>query len=506
MRDQRTWLRGAVGALALLSVAHREMPRCESADVRSEVKEFVETSGGYFRCDLHERLVVRVELPDSCIKEPVLRELQRLPSIDVLTLSGNDVTDSTLVSVSKLQKLRKLSIWNAGISGEGLSHLASMPHLQELVVVAPSLTDIGLSHIGQITQLTSLTVTSPGMSDEGIAHLQQLHRLKTLNVVTTTHNAFVMYSDEWKSLQRDSKVTEQGIRELQEKLPTTVIRRNGQRRNEQNDYKPEGRAHKAYGRALSFIQRSENDTAIDELTKAVKLDPNYARAYEMRAWLWVNTEGTFDKAIEDYTVVLNLEPRNDRAYRMRGECFFHAGEFDKSVQDITECLRWIDGDKSSLLLLRGDVQRRRGHYQDALEDYKAGQSRQEGELEVLSLLRRAWMYATCPDAAFRNARLAMSHVKCAQHESTEGQRDSYFYQVLAAVHAEAGAFPRAVRLQNKALRLQPDDASPAFATELEEQLSLYRSGEPFRERSPKGDSATGKKSTQESFSSSQRPR
>jgi tetratricopeptide (TPR) repeat protein len=55
------------------------------------------------------------------------------------------------------------------------------------------------------------------------------------------------------------------------------------------------------------MQRGMYDKAIAAYTKALRLDPNYVRAYIGRGITW-DEMGEYDKAIADYTEAIRLDP------------------------------------------------------------------------------------------------------------------------------------------------------------------------------------------------------
>ena len=117
----------------------------------------------------------------------------------------------------------------------------------------------------------------------------------------------------------------------------------------------------------------------------------------------------------------------------------------------------------------------RGEYARSLEDYE----------ELLRVQPdspwaengRAWTWATCPDAKFRDGKRAVPAAKRAC-ELTNWHNGAVL-DTLAAAYAEAGDFPAAVHWQTEALKYVPPawEETPGFRA----RLVLYRSGKPYRE-------------------------
>jgi eukaryotic-like serine/threonine-protein kinase len=90
--------------------------------------------------------------------------------------------------------------------------------------------------------------------------------------------------------------------------------------------------------------------------------------------------------------------------------------------------------------------------------------------------RLAWLLATCVEASLRDGPRG---VELAQKAAAATQRkDATMLDTLAAAHAEAGQFAKAVETEQEAMRLEPDDETKAdFAA----RLNLYAAGQPYRE-------------------------
>ena len=87
----------------------------------------------------------------------------------------------------------------------------------------------------------------------------------------------------------------------------------------------------------------------------------------------------------------------------------------------------------------------------------------------------ATIYATCPDAKYRDGKKAVENASKAHQLS--GGKIWYYLATLAAAHAESGDFAKAQETQGKAIDLAPETAKPNYRTRLE----LYKQGKPYRE-------------------------
>lgn len=100
-----------------------------------------------------------------------------------------------------------------------------------------------------------------------------------------------------------------------------------------------------------------------------------------------------------------------------------------------------------------------------------------------ALERRAWILATCADARLRDGKTAVASATRACELTN--WKDLNAVKTLAAAYAEAGDFPRAVEWQQKVLErcatAKPEGKYKQESLQwLEECLSLYRAGKPYR--------------------------
>jgi tetratricopeptide (TPR) repeat protein len=104
-------------------------------------------------------------------------------------------------------------------------------------------------------------------------------------------------------------------------------------------------------RGGAYHERKDYNKAIEDYTKAIDLDPNYARAYSSRGDAY-HCKENYNKAIEDYTKAIALDPNLANAYFERG-CVYVAKNFiSKAIEDFSQVIR-LKPDNSDAYGLRG---------------------------------------------------------------------------------------------------------------------------------------------------------
>jgi serine/threonine-protein kinase len=116
----------------------------------------------------------------------------------------------------------------------------------------------------------------------------------------------------------------------------------------------------------------------------------------------------------------------------------------------------------------------RGEYEKAVEELETCIRLDANEPEFTN--RLAWVLATCPKQSIRDGERAVSLATRACEATRWGQ--PYKIDTLAASYAEAGKFDEAVKWEEKALSLLPDDR---YRTMYQGRLDLYKGGKPYRE-------------------------
>jgi tetratricopeptide (TPR) repeat protein len=83
---------------------------------------------------------------------------------------------------------------------------------------------------------------------------------------------------------------------------------------------------------------------IEELTQAIRRDPDDAEAYYRRGDTYYR-QGNYDKAIEDYSQAIRLDPGNAEYYHSRGMAYSQTDEMeqfitpDEAIADFEAVLR-----------------------------------------------------------------------------------------------------------------------------------------------------------------------
>jgi tetratricopeptide (TPR) repeat protein len=122
-----------------------------------------------------------------------------------------------------------------------------------------------------------------------------------------------------------------------------------------------------FNEAISHFKSGEYEKVIEKFTEVIKLDPNYAYAYNNRGSAY-DKLGEYQKAIDDYTRVIGIDPNIAVAYYNRGLTYYKLGEYRKAIDDYTRAIG-IDPNYAYAYNSRGLTYYKLGEYQKAIDDY-----------------------------------------------------------------------------------------------------------------------------------------
>ena len=153
-------------------------------------------------------------------------------------------------------------------------------------------------------------------------------------------------------------------------------------------FRPSRDAAMAFDRGVQLKNAKKYREAIAYFDRAIRLDPEYSRAYTNRCFLYAVLD-EFDRALPDCNRAVALDPSNSRALYDRGTIHLATKQYDKAIADLSAALaqapRFGDayGNRAVAYYGKGDHERA---WQDV---HKAQQLGHEVPASFLDKLRRA---------------------------------------------------------------------------------------------------------------------
>lgn len=225
-------------------------------------------------------------------------------------------------------------------------------------------------------------------------------------------------------------------------------------------------------RASAYYYLDEKDRAIADGTEAIRLNPQSGEAYGVRAEAYSLDKQTVAAFLADSAKAISLLPRYTVFYNDRATLLLAYRQPHAAWPDIEMILKLLPKSTEGYSL--------KGHALDQMGEFDGADQAYRQRLALSSkgasyyLNQFAWFYATCPDPAVRDAKLAirLASQACSQTDwRNADERDT-----LAAAYAAAGDFVQAIDNQLSALACQPAEDQRAG---MQARLALYQQHKPY---------------------------
>jgi tetratricopeptide (TPR) repeat protein len=216
------------------------------------------------------------------------------------------------------------------------------------------------------------------------------------------------------------------------------------------------------------------ERAVEAYNLALEKDPDFAMALHNRGFALARL-GAYDQAIEDFNRALTVDPKNALIYYNRGTAWDKKGDYHRALQDFNRAIQ-LKPDNPDVFCARGIVLDKLGQYGKAVDDLIRTLQLDPGYEEALGNL--AWIFATCPDGAYRNGERAIDLAQ----KAMDMDATPYRLDTLAAAYAEAGRFHEAVRTQQQAIQQFSRLGNAALMAGALERLNAYKARTPWREK------------------------
>jgi tetratricopeptide (TPR) repeat protein len=241
---------------------------------------------------------------------------------------------------------------------------------------------------------------------------------------------------------------------------------------------------------VSLLQRAEISifqgdvkSAKQDLRAAIDVAPQIANAKEaiyVRC-LIASEEGRTADAINDMKQLVQREPENVVRRLQLANLYREDGRPRRAIDTLSAILQRDPGNPIALRY-RADTLLGVGEHEQAVEDYEKALKQvadDDGEEAAGILNNLAWVLATSPEDELRDGSRAVELAERAAKLTDYEQ--AHILSTLAAAHAEAGDFQEAVRWSEKSVEIARREDHEQLE-QLEQELESFRNGEPWRER------------------------
>jgi tetratricopeptide (TPR) repeat protein len=175
-----------------------------------------------------------------------------------------------------------------------------------------------------------------------------------------------------------------------------------------------------------------------------------------------------------WQATLARNPDSWLAHNNLGTILRQKGRVDEAIAQYQMALRIMpDNESVHFNLARASYQK--GKMDQAIAQFQLALQIEPADVEAQNNL--AWLLATCPQASLRNGDKAVELARRANELA--GGKNPVILGTLAAACAEAGRFSEAVEIAQHALRLAGAQSNTTLAGQLQLEMKLYQSGNPY---------------------------
>jgi tetratricopeptide (TPR) repeat protein len=203
-------------------------------------------------------------------------------------------------------------------------------------------------------------------------------------------------------------------------------------------------------RGLALYRKGDYDAAINDLSKALRLDPMLAVAYSNRGLVWHNKKN-YDRALQDLNEAIRLDPKLPQAYKNRALTWLTRKDYERSLADFDAAIRLNPQPEADDYLGRGLARIQKKDYDRAIADFDQAIRLNPQPSAVYYFNRsRAWIEKKNYDRGIADLDQA---IRLNPNLGTAYNNRGFAYN-------NKGEFDRAIADLDKAITLDPKSAAP----------------------------------------------
>jgi len=197
-------------------------------------------------------------------------------------------------------------------------------------------------------------------------------------------------------------------------------------------------------------RKSDYKKALHDYSKAIELNPIYAKAYNNRGTTYGRL-GNYNEAINDFSKAIQLNPKDIIALCNRGRAYGNLGKYNEEIIDYSKAIE-LDPTYAEAYDNRGTVYISLGKYREAVVDYSK-------VIELNPKDAEAYYYRGITYNLLGNYNEAINDFSKAIQLNP---KDAKAYSSRGIHHGRLGSYNEAVNDFSKAIQLNPKDAEAYY--------------------------------------------
>ncbi|MDA8105776.1 MAG: tetratricopeptide repeat protein [Nitrospiraceae bacterium] len=170
-----------------------------------------------------------------------------------------------------------------------------------------------------------------------------------------------------KELEESKQKAEEAMKEVERlKKDLEFVKLDAKKQSEYNSAIRDLSETEWYDRGIALVQSHDFQGASDAFTKAIELNPQYAKNYMVRGLTYIGLRN-HNKAIADFNIAIKLTPKDASAYFWRAQAFIAEDNQKNAMDDFDKAIQ-LSPTYAEAYYLRGDTYCRLGIIDRAMQD------------------------------------------------------------------------------------------------------------------------------------------
>jgi protein O-mannosyl-transferase len=226
--------------------------------------------------------------------------------------------------------------------------------------------------------------------------------------------------------------------------------------------------------AKVYMEEGKYNEAVKNLTLIIEHNEATADTYYNLASV-LSVQNKLDEAVNNFQKALELNPNDPDTYKRLGIVVMIMGKNNEAIEYLNKSLK-IKPNQVEVYANLGTAYSQLGRNDMAISNWEKALNLQPNSVDVLNNM--GWVIATSPDMTTQTAEKAIAYSRRACELT--GYNNAEYLDTYAVALAAAGKFEDAKTVAQRALGIAKATGQEKQASDIENRLKLYESGQLYR--------------------------